>query len=151
MKTYFVAVLVVILVVFVFTGCATTRMSYPAVQQGTNSFPELKVSRYSSRIEKAMNVLELKSPRYLYYNLPDGYLSSKFEVPKVRVLAGIYAGTVEVWKTEKGYSANGEYSQFQYPDEFIKVLREADINKDKIITKKELDVLTFKIYQENAK
>ena len=148
MKKYFVAVLVVVLAVFVFTGCATTRTAYQPVQETKSSY-QAKSKQYVT-VQEAMNVLDVKSLRNVKSCL-DGYKTSKFEYAGLTVLAGIYAGTVEVWCIEKRYVAYGSYSLFQHPEAMQRVLREADINKDKIITKEERYSLAIKLYLENAK
>ena len=129
------------------TGCATTQVANRPAQQTEQ--------REYAIIEEAMKVLGVRNPSMIQMNLPDGYKTSRFEDATLRILAGIYAGTVEVRKTvrktEKGYTANGSYSQFQHPDAMRKVLREADTNGDKIITKQESRDLAMRLYEENAK
>ena len=112
------------------TGCATTQYA---------------------TIDEAMKVLGVRSPSMIEMNLPDGYKTSRFEDANLRTLAGIYAGTVEVKRTENRYTANGSYSQIQHPDAMRRVLREADTNKDKIITRQESRDLAMRLFEEIAK
>jgi|TARA_B100001971_G_C17993435_1_gene433528 hypothetical protein len=125
------------------TGCATTQMANRPAQQ-------TEQKEYAT-IDEAMEVLGARSPSMIQMNLPDGYKTSIFEDRNLRTLAGIYAGTVEVKRTGNGYTANGSYSQFQHPDAMRRVLKEADTNGDKIITRQESRDLAMRLYEENAK
>lgn len=125
------------------TGCATTQIANKPAQQ-------TEQKKYAT-IDEAMKVLGVRSPNMIETNLPDGYKTSRFESPDLRTLAGIYAGTVEVKRTENGYITTGSYSEFQHPDAMRRVLQEADTNKDKIITRQELRDLEMRLYKENAK
>ncbi|MFC1691064.1 hypothetical protein ACFL0W_02675 [Nanoarchaeota archaeon] len=83
--------------------------------------------------------------------LSEGYKTSKSLDGDVRDLAGIYAGTVRVKKTETGYVTEGFYSELRHPDALLTVSNEADTNGDKIITRDEIRALTIKVYEENAR
>ncbi|MBS3116088.1 hypothetical protein J4421_00675 [Candidatus Woesearchaeota archaeon] len=124
------------------TGCATIpRDNKPAPQ----------TTQKEMQLEEAMKVLDVRSLSMIQMNLPAGYKTSRFEDGILRTLAGIYAGTVGVKRTEEGYVAKGYYSQLQQPDAMRRVLREADTNDDKIITRQEARDLAVRLYEENAK
>lgn len=103
-------------------------------------------------IKEAMKVLGISSSQEIELNLPEGYKTSRAISNHLRVLAGIYAGTVQIKEEEEGhYSMKGSYSQFRNPESMIKVLREADTNKDKIITFGEEVSLSDRILNNNLK
>jgi hypothetical protein len=99
---------------------------------------------------EAMKLLNITNRAMLDLNLPNGYITSKPIRSYLNVLAGIYSGTVQVTRTENGYSANGQYCEMQNPDALSRVLNEADTNHDKIITVQEITNLKNKIFEENA-
>ena len=108
-------------------------------------------ARDYATVREAMEVLKVKNPHMISMNLPQGYKTSKNLEGYLRLLAGIYAGTVQVKKTDKGYSAEGVYSEFKNPEAMERVLREADNYKDKIITRPEIKDLMVKLYEQYAK
>jgi len=110
-----------------FTGCAATQTYAP--------------------IEDAMGILDIKNPNMIEY-LNNGYKISKFKLPYLITIAGIYSGSIKVEKTEDGYLAKGTYSQLKNPEGMQKALREVDSNGDKIITPQELINLEKKVYKE---
>jgi hypothetical protein len=114
------------------TGCATTRIEN------------------KSSIEYAMKILEINEPSRLQLNLPEGYKTLLFEDARLRAIAGVYAGTVKVERTKNGYIARGFYSEAMHPEAMLMALREADTNGDKIITRKEAEDLSIRVYEENA-
>ena len=71
-------------------------------------------------------------------------------MPILRNLAGIYAGTVKVRRTERGYFIDGSYSQMLHPEALHRVLEDADVNGDKIITGKETNNLKDKMFVKYA-
>ena len=67
---------------------------------------------------------------------------------KLNTLAGIYAGTVDVYKMDNGYLTSGSYNQVKNPNALKEVLKDADVNpEDKIITSEEVENLEFRIYR----
>jgi len=87
-------------------------------------------------------------------SLPNGYKTSRGIEMTVRELAGIYSGGVKVIKEEDEntvkYISTGTYSQFQDPKSYERVLEDADVNKDKIITRQEIRALQEKVYEKYA-
>ena len=99
----------------------------------------------------AMKVLEIDDPRMLNSNLPDGYFSSRLDGMRLQRLAGIYAGTVQAISTKNGYLFDGYYSQFKNPEAMQKVLKDADMNRDHVVTSREVQDLTRKVEAEFLK
>jgi hypothetical protein len=94
--------------------------------------------------------------------LPNGYKTSEEIGMNLRILAGIYNGGMKLYKEEyeeegKDYSkikvsvSMGIYGQVEDPRSYEKVLEDADVNKDKIITKEEVRNLEKKAYKKYAK
>ncbi len=104
--------------------------------------------------QEAKEVLNVRNDGMIR-SLPNGYKTSRNIEWTIKVLAGVYNGGVEVIKEEDGntieYLATGTYSQFQDPKSYEKVLKNADVNKDKIITRQEARDLEKKVYEEYAK
>ena len=75
----------------------------------------------------------------------NGYTMADSTLDSLRNLAGVYAGTMKIDRSiteqdgEKylSYLIKGSYSQTEHPEALARVLKEADTNKDKIITKEE--------------
>ncbi len=126
----------------ILTGCATMPIvNRPIEQTATKKYATIK---------EATEVLRV-GPGMIYLNLPDGYKASRLEEGNLKTLAGIYAGTVNVKKIEDGYVAEGSYSLSQNPDAMEKALKEADTNKDKIVTGKEVRDLAARLCEKNSK
>tara|TARA_Y100000034_G_C6857361_1_gene389830 strand:+ start:873 stop:1319 length:447 start_codon:yes stop_codon:yes gene_type:complete len=98
----------------------------------------------------AMTELNVASPAMIS-SFPNGYKTSMGLEGNLRNLAGIFAGTIDVMitKYENGYKVvtDGVYSQFEHPEAMNSVLRLADENNDKIITREEVKELQDSIYQ----
>ena len=122
------------------TGCAGTGNKYltPINKETQEYYPT---------IEEAAKVL--KVPSYLVWiNLPDGYKTTQFLSLRVKILAGIAEGTIKVKRIPRGYEIDGFYSRNL--ECLRKILKEVDLNKDKIITKREVSNLEAKLYREKA-
>lgn len=100
-------------------------------------------------INQAMDVLRISCPSQIQH-LPGGYKTTRDTAATLRTLAGVYAGTVDLEKTEKGYSAKGIYNQIENPEALEKVLMKADTDGDYIITRDELKSLADIMYQKHA-
>lgn len=105
------------------------------------------VSKEFATFEDARKKLGLDTSQIRSIN---GYKISRFSDPRLRTIAGIYAGTVKVKKTDNGYMANGVYSQFENPEAMERACKEADINGDFVITNKELRDLELNVYEKYA-
>ena len=89
---------------------------------------------------------------YSSNSLSQGYQPEGSSVDSaLRIIAGIYSGTVKVRKVPGGFSANGSYSQAKHPEAFIRACRNADINNDKVVTRAEAGNLARKVYSQNAR
>jgi len=122
------------------TGCST-------MAQVVNDFEEQIRSKKYTSLEKAKRVLNTNQS-YAVEILPKGYITLKALDSRLKTLAGIYAGTIELKKTKQGYCAKGFYSEYTHPGALLKVLKEADTNKDRIITSQEVRNLERKILKE---
>ena len=75
-------------------------------------------------------------------NLPDGYKALESDSDVLIALAGVHAGTIQIRKTPEGSSYSGSYSRLFDNNQSLRwVLKNADVNKDKIITPEELNNL----------
>ncbi len=132
-----------------FTGCASGN------QSAGQNYPSYK---------KAMKVLGAKDFSELEYMRTGGYITSRQLDVSLRAIAGVYAGTISVNRNEetsydgKGKKttviktkAEGSYSEALYPEAMKRVLREADTNRDKIITEKETMDLQSQVFEKYAK
>ena len=131
-------------------GCATT---------GTNIKPAQQIEvKECATMAEAMKVLGVTDPSMIQTNLPDGY---KTLAPSIgarlsphgtlTILAGIYAGTMEIRKTSDGYISMGTYSRSSHPEALKYVLGKADVNGDKVVTPKEISDMEAKVFKEYAK
>lgn len=118
----------------------------PTANRPTEQTPTKKYAT----IKEAAEVLKVGRGE-IDLNLLNGYKALRADEGNIRTLAGIYAGTVNVKRTEDGYVAEGSYSQSQHPSAMEKALKEADTNGDKIVTPQEVRDLAAKLYEENSK
>lgn len=102
-------------------------------------------------VGEAMKVLKVRDSGMIHVNLPNGYKTLITLDGKLRSLAGIYAGTVDVKKIKNGYAAQGSYSQAEHPEAMERVLSDVDVNGDKIVTRQEIKDLTDRVYRERAR
>lgn len=100
------------------------------------SYPNCQSPEYST-IEDVQRALNIRNPVFIDLNLPEGYKTHKGISAQLRALAGVYAGTVQIRRENNQYLISGTYSQIRNPKALIRVLREADVNCDKIITREE--------------
>jgi uncharacterized protein (UPF0254 family) len=111
-------------------------------------------AKENATIQDAKEVLNLRSLHQVK-NLPNGYKTSNSIEMTIRELAGIYNGGITVYKEEDEntitHISSGIYSQAEDPKSYEKVLKNADINKDRIITRKEARNLQEKVYEKYAK
>ena len=98
-------------------------------------------------IDRAMRVLDIDNEKMLYRTLPDNYIASRMDKDKLNILAGIYTGTIKAIPTEGGYLFDGFYSEIRNPDSMRRVLKDADKNRDKIITSEEVSSLVKKVLE----
>lgn len=102
-------------------------------------------------LEQKMEILGIDDPEQIEY-LPGEYIATtRYAGGILRLVAGVYAGTITVKKDEKGYSGSGVYNQFMYPEKFIKTFEKADKNRDKFITEDEAINLKRKVFEKYAK
>lgn len=118
----------------------------------------VKSGEHYPSMKEALKVLRLASPTQV--TSLNGYKTSNHTAGTLRGLAGLYAGTRKIRKTvskvksEKGnyiivqYTAQGRYTQATHPEALERVLKEADPNRDKIITDEEAEALKRKIWDE---
>ena len=135
-----------LLVMIGVSGCATTG--------------KMHLAKYPSE-KKAMRLLNVQDACMLeYMGYPNGeYITSTAGDGECRVLAGFYAGTVKAKKytfesNGKQYESvkmNGSYSEAKHPEEMLKVLEEADTNKDHIVTLNEIQTLKKKVLDDYFK
>lgn len=113
------------------------------------------------QVEKAIDEskkVDKNSPEMIAFK--DGYTASAFESLPLTILAGIYAGQVRVRKTEEGYRPEVNWFDFIYfadeemekarSEAMSRVLKEADTNRDKIITRGETKKLEERVYEKYA-
>ena len=104
----------------------------------------------NTAIQDAKEILNVSNTGMIKI-LPKGYITSKPIDMTLRTLAGVYSGTVQVCKEESNYGIDkhftvGSYSQKEDPKSYERVLNESDLNKDKIITRKEAKTLRDRVY-----
>lgn len=97
--------------------------------------PQCQPLEYST-LQDAQRILRIRNPGFISI-LPDGYKTSLGISSQLRALAGLYAGTAQIRRENNQYLISGTYSQIRNPEALISVLREADTNCDKIITREE--------------
>lgn len=96
-------------------------------------------SEDSPRPKEAMKVLGVQGSEKLQY-LPDGYVTSRSNYHTLKLMTGVYGGEADIVKAGRGFTPKGSYSisSLSYFDD---VCRDADLNKDKIITYREVQAL----------
>lgn len=124
------------------TNCATSFSTRH------KSFEEQSPEEF---IDYAVEVLNAPSKDWLKV-WPGGYISLKSSTSDIYLLAGLYAGTVKVTKENGRIKLDGFYSRTSNPEVLYNVLRDADKNKDRVITPEEinqklLDIERFSKYQ----
>ena len=102
--------------------------------------------------DEAMKVLNVEL-NMVKTRLPEGYITSTSIYNGIlTTLAGISAGTVQLTKVEiedtTRYTAKGTYSYIHDTGQMKEVLKNADINNDKIITEQEAEELRVKVYKD---
>ncbi len=88
---------------------------------------------------------------FMVTSLPSGYITDKRTEIRLRGLAGVYAGTADFRCTKNGYSVEGFYSQLANPEAIVRVLKDADTNDDKIVTRDEVRNLYRAISEKNCR
>ncbi|MFH0949294.1 MAG: hypothetical protein V1802_02295 [Candidatus Aenigmatarchaeota archaeon] len=84
-----------------------------------------------------------------FYN--DGYKALHYADVYLNVIAGIYAGTSEVRRTDDGFLVIGDYKQSEHPEAMKKALEDADTDKNKEITSEEASKLAQILFEKIAK
>jgi len=103
--------------------------------------------------EDAKSVL---NTRHTIIDVADGYKTTECIKSGLRVVAGIYAGTinVEFIEYENGYKAvaSGSYSESEHPEAMRRACKDADKNgNDRIITDDEVRDLQTKVFKAYGK
>lgn len=114
------------------TSCATVSpfMSY---------LPE-------DNIDRAMRVLKIDNERMLNTNLPDNYVSLKFDRARLQLFANYYATIKPISPVESDVLPNGNSNFVNHFDNYMRsVLKDADTNNDKVITHEEVSRLNKKL------
>ena len=82
-------------------------------------------------------------------NLQNGYFTSPFSRSTMTTIAGVYAGTVQVQRTQSGTvvrtTCQGEYSQFRNPEAMDRACKDADLDSDHILTDQEVRALARRV------
>ena len=121
---------------------STIKSAINCIQQGGDD----GYMEYTKRKEKAKKLLGVNNSEYLI-PLRGGYLTTKGIDLDLRSFAALYAGTAKIRKVNNGYVIDGYYSEWTHPEALERVLRDADTNGDKIITRKELRDLERKVFK----
>lgn len=139
------------------SGCATTHQ-----QVVPNVATQTAQERGYSTIPEAMKVLDT-TRRSSIKSIGTGYKCSIHDQGTLTILAGLYAGTVksevkrEVEENPQVSSrtttvlSQGSYSYASNPEPMNRVLKDADINNDLVISRPEVKGLINKLYQLNRK
>ena len=89
----------------------------------------------------------------IYQDKVEGFSAEKV-YRNLQIIAGIYAGTIDIKVfREDGIlkvTANGFYDEHEYPYAMQKAIKDANVNKDKVVTIKEVTDLQSMIYQEKV-
>ena len=99
------------------------------------------------KAKEVMNILNIDDPDKILNFLPNGYKSLKSEEKTLYILAGIYAGTAKIEKINNIPKISGYYNKSKNPEALEKVLLDADVDFNKVVTGKELEYLEKKIYK----
>lgn len=131
-------------------GLSAAILTGATIMPTANRPTEQTPTKKYATIKEAAEVLKVGRGE-IDLNLLNGYKALRADEGNIRTLAGIYAGTVNVKRTEDGYVTEGSYSQSRHPGSMEKVLKEADTNEDKIVTPQEVRDLAAELYKENSK
>ena len=78
-----------------------------------------------------------------------GYAMRRGTEAMIRSIAGVYAGTIDVSISSKGkYIASGSFDIIRDKNHLSRALYDADVNRDKVITGKEILDLTKIVFEE---
>lgn len=127
------------------SGCATGQSARTPDSQITSSVRYDSVSGRFDRLRKL-------EPSYGGASSSmSGYVMGDATNASLRIIAGVYAGTVKVISEGEGrFSAKGTYWQAAHPEAMERAYKEADVNGDKIITRKEAQELSLKVFRQYA-
>jgi len=92
-------------------------------------------------------------PKLLEVSLKEvqGYWMNSGDFTTVNLLAGVYAGTVSVTRQGNVLTYKGNYSELSQPAALARVLDEADVDRNSVITSKEVVALETKILKEKLR
>ena len=127
-------------------GCATGQSARTQDSPVTSSVSTTRYDSVSSRFDR---LHELETSYGGATASMSGYVMGSMTDVSLRIVAGVYVGTVKVIPDgENGFSAEGTYWQAAHPEAIERAYKEADVNSDKIITYKEVEELTRKVFRE---
>ncbi|MBS3118073.1 hypothetical protein J4417_00130 [Candidatus Woesearchaeota archaeon] len=129
-------------------GCATGQSARTQEPSVTSPVSTTRYDSVSSRFDR---LRELERPMGGASASMNGYVMGAITEVKLKIIAGVYSGTVKVTSDGKrGFSAEGTYCPLAHPEAMEKAIKEADVNCDKIITHKEVEQLTQKVFLQYA-
>ena len=129
-------------------GCATGQSARTQEPSVTSPVSTTRYDSVSSRFDR---LRELERPMGEASASMNGYVMGAITEVKLKIIAGVYSGTVKVTSDGEGsFSAKGTYFPLAHPEAMERATKEADVNSDKIITYKEAEELTQKVFREYA-
>lgn len=121
--------LVPIALASIYSGVYASETTQPATQPSTRPVPSLSQEEFRNTRP------EIRNARITQRQM----LANR--------LAGFYAGTVKLTKTDEGYSWSGSYNPSDNPEAMEKMLYDADKDQDGQVTSQELRTLNNKIIE----
>ena len=89
----------------------------------------------------------------IYQDKVEGFSAEKV-YRNLQIIAGIYAGTIDIKVFREDeilkVTANGSYDEHEYPYAMQKAIKDANVNKDKVVTIKEVTDLQSILYKEKV-
>ena len=87
----------------------------------------------------------------IYQDKIEGFSAEKV-YRNLQIVAGIYAGTIDIKVNREDeilkVTANGSYDEHEYPFAMQKAIKDANVNKDRVVTIKEVTDLQALLYKE---
>ncbi|MBS3118075.1 hypothetical protein J4417_00140 [Candidatus Woesearchaeota archaeon] len=131
------------------SGCATSSSGVRTQEPSVTS--SVSTTKYDSVSKRFDRLRELERPMGGASASMNGYVMGAITEVKLKIIAGVYSGTVKVTSDGEGsFSAKGTYFPLAHPEAMERATKEADVNSDKIITYKEAEELTQKVFREYA-
>ena len=129
-------------------GCATGQSARTQDSPVTSSVSTTQYDSVSKRFDR---LRELERPMGGASASMNGYVMGVITEVSLKVVAGVYSGTVKVITDGEGnFLSEGTYFPLAHLEAMERAIKEADTNDDKIITSDETELLSQRVFHQYA-